>query len=32
LDSYYYLKQDYKEEAQISTNELLAEFEKEANK
>ena len=32
LDSYYYLKQDYKEEAQINTNELLAEFEKEANK
>ena len=32
LDSYYYLKQDYKEEAQISTNELLAEFEKEGKK
>ena len=32
LDSYYYLKQDYKEKAQINTNELLAEFEKEANK
>jgi len=32
LDSYYYLKNDYKEEAQIDTNELLAEFEKEANK
>ena len=32
LDSYYYLKQDYKEEAHIDTNELLKEFEKEANK
>ena len=32
LDSYYYLKNDYKEEAQIDTHELLAEFEKEANK
>ena len=32
LDSYYYLKNDYKEEAHIDTNELLAEFEKEANK
>ena len=32
LDSYYYLIQDYKEEAQINTNELLAEFEKEGKK
>ena len=29
LNYYYELKQDYKEEAQIDTNELLAEFEKE---
>ena len=32
LDSYYYLKQDYKEETQIDTNKLLAEFEKEGKK
>ena len=32
LDEYYYKKQDYKEEAHIDTNELLSEFEKEANK
>ena len=28
LDQYYEMKQDYKEEAQIDTNQLLAEFEK----
>ena len=32
LDNYYYLINDYKEETQIDTNELLKEFEKEANK
>jgi hypothetical protein len=32
LDSYYYLKNDYKEEAHIDTHELLEEFEKEAQK
>jgi len=32
LDSYYDLIQDYKEETHIDTNELLKEFEKEANK
>ena len=32
LDSYYDLKKDYKEEAQIDTHELLAEFEKEGKK
>ena len=32
LDSYYDLKKDYKEEAQIDTHTLLKEFEKEANK
>ena len=28
LDQYYEMKQDYKEEAQIDTTQLLAEFEK----
>ena len=32
LDSYYDLKKDYKEEAQIDTHALLAEFEKEGKK
>ena len=32
LDNYYYLKNDYKEEAHIDTNELLEQFEKEAKK
>ena len=32
LDSYYDLKKDYKEEAQIDTHALLKEFEKEASK
>jgi len=32
LDSYYYLKNDYKEETHINTSELLAEFEKEGKK
>ena len=32
LDQYYELKNDYKEERHIDTNELLKEFEKEANK
>ena len=32
LDSYYDLKQDYKEEAQIDTHALLKEFEKEGKK
>jgi genome maintenance exonuclease 1 len=32
LDSYYDLKKDYKEEAQIDTHKLLAEFEKEGKK
>ena len=32
LDNYYDLIQDYKEETHIDTNELLKEFEKEANK
>ena len=32
LDSYYYLKNDYKEETHSSTHELLAEFEKEGKK
>ena len=32
LDSYYDLKQDYKEETHIDTNELLKEFEKEGPK
>jgi|TARA_R110002110_G_scaffold11475_2_gene55251 hypothetical protein len=32
LDSYYYLKNDYKEETHIDTNKLLEEFEKEAKK
>ncbi len=32
LDQYYELKNDYKEERQIDTTELLEEFEKEANK
>ena len=31
LDMYYEKKRDYKEERQIDTNELLKEFEKEAN-
>ena len=32
LDDYYYLQQDYKEEATIDTQDLLEEFEKEAQK
>ena len=32
LDSYYYLKNDYKEETHINTDELLKEFEKEGKK
>ena len=32
LDQYYELKNDYKEERQRDTTELLEEFEKEANK
>ena len=32
LDNYYYLKNDYKEETHIDTNELLEQFEKEAKK
>jgi genome maintenance exonuclease 1 len=32
LDQYYELKNDYKEERQIDTNELLKEFEKEGKK
>ena len=31
LDMYYEKKRDYKEERHIDTNELLKEFEKEAN-